>query len=373
MPQEHRATACHPSWEAPQLARTIPPVNPADTRDLGRSGLEVTQLGYGAAPLGDLFVTVGEAEAQAALSAAWDAGVRYFDTAPFYGRGLSERRLGDFLRTKPTSEYVLSTKVGRVLQRALHPAEIDRGIWAGGLAFDIQFDYTYDGIMRSYADSLQRLGLPRVDVLVIYDLDHRHHIAAERVAAYLAQLASSGWRALEELRRSGEVRAIGAGINELGMIGRLLDLFDLDFFLVAMRYTLLDQGALIEELPRCTDQGVGVVVGAVFNSGILATGPVPGAKYDYVDAPEDVLERVRRIEAVCVRYQVPLAAAALQFPLGHPSVASVIPGGSNPGHIKQTVDALHISIPDELWEELRSDGLIRPDAPVPRVAFSGQG
>ena len=342
-------------------------MNPGARRPLGRSGVETTQLGYGAAPLGELFTRVGEAEAHATLSAAWDAGVRYFDTAPFYGKGLSERRVGDFLRTKPPSEYVLSTKVGRILRRPADPGSFDTGMWAGGLPFDFRFDYTYDGILRAYEDSLQRLGLTRVDLLVIHDLDLWTHAVPERAAAYMAQLTTSGWRALEQLRQSGEIRAIGAGINELGMIGRFLDQFDLDFFLIAMRYTLLDQGTLVEELPRCAARGIAVVVGAVFNSGILATGAVTGAKYDYGDPPPDVVDRVRRCEAICIRYGVPLAAAALQFPLGHPSVASIIPGGFSPDHIRKNVKSLELSIPDELWEELRTEGLIRPDAPVPRL------
>jgi D-threo-aldose 1-dehydrogenase len=342
-------------------------MKPTQARTLGRSGVEVPQLGFGGAPLGELYARVSDTDADATLSAAWEAGVRYFDTAPWYGNGLSEHRVGDFLRTKAPSEYILSTKVGRLLRRPLDPSHFDPGMWAGGLPFERVFDYTYDGIMRSYEDSLQRLGLPRVDLLVIHDLDLRNHTAPERVTAYMAQLTTSGWRALDQLRRSGEIRAVGAGINELGLIPRFLDLFDLDFFLVAMCYTLLDQD-LLEELPRCEASGVAVVASAVFNSGILATGAIRGAKYNYVEAPPDVVERVRRVEEVCQRHSVPLAAAAVHFPLGHPSVASVILGASTPEHVRRNVSLAKSMIPPDLWQDLRAERLIRPDAPIPTVA-----
>jgi D-threo-aldose 1-dehydrogenase len=192
-----------------------------------------------------------------------------------------------------------------------------------------------------------------------------HHIAPERVSAYLAQLATSGWQALTALRRSGEIRAIGIGINELGMIGRLLDLFDPDFFLIAMRYTLLDQVAVEDELPLCAERNVSVVAGAVFNSGILATGAVPGAMFDYAPASHEVLARVRQIEEICRRYDVPLAAAALQFPLAHPSVAAVIPGSLDPQQVHQVANAARLEIPGRFWSDLKAAGLIVEGAPTP--------
>jgi D-threo-aldose 1-dehydrogenase len=204
-----------------------------------------------------------------------------------------------------------------------------------------------------------------IDLLLIHDLDFRHHRTEPKVSAYLAQLVSGGWRALTELREQGLIKGIGAGINELGMMPRFLDLFDIDFFLVAMRYTLLDQRSLDVELPRCAERGVGVVIGGVFNSGILASGAVPGAKYDYEDATAEVMERVRRVEAVCRRHDVPLVAAALQFPLGHPSVASVIPGAVTPAQVKQNLAAINRPIPADLWAELKHEKLLRADAPVP--------
>jgi D-threo-aldose 1-dehydrogenase len=338
-------------------------MDPLATRQLGRTDVRLTQLGFGAAPLGDLFTRVTEADAGATLDAAWECGIRTYDTAPWYGRGQSEHRLGRSLYHRPREEFVLSTKVGRVLRASPSGAGPGSAPWAGGLAFPEQFDYSYDGIMRAYEDSQQRLGIPRIDLLVIHDLDLQYHRTPAKVAAWLTQLATSGWRALSELRAAGLVRGIGAGINEMGMIPRFLDLLDLDFFLVAMPYTLLDQDVLDAEFPACVARGIGFIIGAVFASGILASGAVPGAKYGYADPSPDIAERVRRIEAVCARHE--LAAAALQFPLGHPAVASVIPGAVEPGQIRRNVASFRHAVPDALWAELKHEGLLRPDAPVP--------
>jgi D-threo-aldose 1-dehydrogenase len=264
-------------------------------------------------------------------------------------------------------QFVLSTKVGRTLRRPAQPSSFDPGFWAGGLPFEAEFNYSYDGVMRSFEDSLQRLGMDRVDLLLIHDLDFWHHKTESQVNAYLRQLATSGWRALSELRDQGVIRGIGAGINELGMIPRFLDLAQIDFFLVALRYTLLDQRSLDIELPQCAKRGCGVVVGGAFNSGVLASGAVVGAKNDYADAPSEILERVSRIEAVCRRHAVSLIGAALQFPLGHPLVASVIAGAITPTQVYQTVDAMRHRIPMDFWEELKKEGLLRADAPVPAV------
>ena len=344
-------------------------MDPLARRRLGKSGVELTAMGFGGAPLGELFTAVSDAEAEATLQAAWDAGIRYFDTAPWYGRGQSEHRFGRFLYRQPRQEFLLSTKVGRVLQAPRHPETFETGFWTGGLHFDHVFDYSYDGIMRAFEDCLQRLGLNRIDLLVIHDLDFWHHGVEAKVAAYLGQLATSGWRALDELRSSGLIKGVGAGINELGMIPRFLDLVDLDFFLVALRYTLMEHDTLDVELPYCERRDVGIVIGGVFSSGIMATGPVPGAKYNYADATPEVIEKVKRIEAVCGRHGVALAAAALQFPLGHPSVSSVIPGGFEPAHVEANMANLRAAIPADFWAELRHEGLIRTDAPVPGHAI----
>ena len=340
-------------------------MDPSAKRNLGRTGVGLTQLGLGAVPLGDLYVKLSDQDATQTMDAAWQAGVRYFDTSPWYGRGQSEHRVGRFLYERPRDQFVLSTKVGRVLRRPLRPGPFDTGMWKSGLHFDHAFDYSYDGVMRSFEDSLQRLGINSVDLLLIHDIDFWHHKTEAKVGAYLAQLFTGGWRALAELRDQGAIKGIGAGINELGMIPRFLDLFDIDFFLVAMRHTLLEQEMLDAEFPRCAERGVGIVIGGVYNSGILATGAVPGAYYNYAPAGAEIMERVKRIEGVCRGHGVPLAAAALQFPLGHPIVASVIPGSNSAAQAKQNADAVSHAIPGDFWAELKHKGLLRADAPVP--------
>jgi D-threo-aldose 1-dehydrogenase len=306
---------------------------------------------------------VRETPAAATLAAAWEAGVRYFDTAPWYGRGLSELRTGAGLRDHPRADYAISTKVGRWLRPASADG-FDGAPWLGGSPNEVVFDYTYDGIMRSVEQSRLRLGITRFDIAWIHDLD-RLYFDAATMDAHFRDLAGSGWRALEELRASGQIRAIGAGINDLGLMPRFLDLGDIDGFLVAMPYTLLDQEVLDAEFPAGVERGVGYVIGAVFASGILAKGPVEGAKYAYADPSEAVLRKTQRIQEVCERYGVPLAAAALQFPLGHPSVASVIPGASSPAQQARNVEAFRHPIPGDLWAELKHLGLLRDDAPVP--------
>jgi len=335
-----------------------------EKRQIGPASLEVAPLGLGCSAFGEPFVRISDPDASATLQAAWDAGIRFFDTAPYYGMGLSEHRVGAFLRNQPRDQYVISTKVGRVLRPQLRGSALRPSGWAGGLPFEDMFDFSYDGIMRAYEDSLQRLGIPWVDCLVIHDLDQMFH-SDPNVHANMTQLVTSGWRALDELKRNGLVRAVGAGVNELKTIPRFLDSVPLDFFLLAMRYTLMEQDTLDEELPRCEADGVGIVIGAVYNSGILATGSVEGAQYNYEDATPEVMEKVRRIQAICGRHNVPLSAAALQFPFGHPSVVSVIPGAFKPEHIAASLNAFRHPVPAELWSELKGDGLLRDDAPTP--------
>ncbi len=340
-------------------------MDPFQRRKLGRSDVMVPQFGFGGAPLGDLFVKMSEADSEETLSAAWDSGVRYYDTAPWYGRGQSEHRMGRFLYRQPRKDFLISTKVGRILRAPANTDTFDRGMWAGGLSFDVKWDYSYDGIMRAYEDSIQRLGLNRIDILIIHDLDWWHHKTDALVGAYLAQLGASGFRALEELKAHGLIGAIGAGVNELRTIPAFLDMVDLDFFMLALRYTLGEQDTLDAELPACAERGVGFIVAGVFSSGLYATGPVPGAKYNYADATPEQLERARKIEEVCKRYDVPLAAAALQFPLHHPLAASVIPGGFKPEHVTRNLELFRHEIPNDLWAELKKEGLIRADAPPP--------
>ena len=340
-------------------------MDPTATRILGTSGVAVTQLGLGGASYGNLFYDVPELDAIGAVHAAWDAGIRYFDTAPWYGRGLSELRTGAGLRFKPRDKYILSTKIGRWLKAQIPGSGSDLGPWLKPNPFDVVFDYTYDGIMRSYEQSQLRLGLPFYDVAVIHDLDDGYHAPETRLQAYFDQLSTSGWRAIAELRAHGLIRAIGAGINYLGLIPRFLEIMDLDFFLIAMPYTLLKQEVLETEFPACVARGIGFVIGAPYQSGILATGATNAANYDYAPAPPEILERVARIEAVCGRHGVSIAAAALQFPLGHPSVASVIPGARSAKHVQRNVEIMGTAIPADLWAELKHEGLLREDAPVP--------
>jgi D-threo-aldose 1-dehydrogenase len=336
---------------------------PLKTRKLGRTKVSVTELGLGTAPLGELFDRIDDNEAGGLVAAVWEGGVRYFDTSPWYGRGLAEHTLGRALYRKPRGDYVISTKIGRVLRRPLGPNAI-KDQWLGGLEFQTVFNYGYDGVMRSFEDSLQRLGINRVDVLLIHDLDPWDHNPAA-LNAYFGDLKTGGWRALAELREAGAIGGIGAGFNSLGSIPRFLDLFDIDFFLLAMRYTLLEQEVLESEFPRCAERGVGIIIGGGYNSGILATGAVPGAMYNYEPAGPAILERVSRIERVCARHAVPLAAAALQFPLGHPIVASIIPGAISRVQVERNLAAFRHPIPPELWAELKHETLIRADAPVP--------
>ena len=334
-------------------------------RTLGRTSTEISELGFGGAPLGDLFEEVSDECAQSTLQAAWDAGIRYFDTSPYYGYGKSEHRLGYFLRGQKRQEFALSTKVGRVFKAARDLKSFDKGGWVGGLPFTFHFDYSYDGIMRSWEDSLQRTGLNAVELLLIHDLDSFFHDSEQRFSAYVNQLITSGWRALYELRSQGLIKGIGAGLNRMGALPRLLDAVDLDFCIIAMPYTLLDQQVLDEEFPLCQEHGVNIVIGSVFASGILVNGPVEGARYAYEPASEEILEKTRRIKAVCQRHGAPLPAAAMQFPLAHPLVTSIIPGAMAPEHIATNAGWFQHPIPAALWEELKHEGLLRPDAPTP--------
>ena len=334
-------------------------------RQVGRTNLRVTQLGFGTATLGDIRMRVSEAQAAATIEAGWAAGIGYFDTAPWYGRTKSEHRLGAVLRTKPRDTFALSTKVGRVFFRAPGFRLDEPDAWAGPLPFELRFDYSRDGVLRSYEDSLQRLGMPTVDALLIHDLDAGYH-GEDGVRAHLDALdGGGGFKALAELKERGEIAAIGAGINVTGMIPRFLERFPLDFFLVAMPYTLLSQAALDGELRLCVEKGASVVVGAPFASGILAIGPREGATYGYRPAEDDVMARARSIADVCQRHGVPLGAAALQFPFGHPAVVSVIPGPNAPDQVRTNLAWMRHDIPSGLWAELKREGLITSDAPTP--------
>ena len=342
-------------------------MDPFLRRRIGKTAFEVTQLGMGGASLGDMRETIPEAQATAALEAAHASGIGYFDTSPWYGNGKSELRFGHVLRTKPRDSFVISTKVGRVHVRPADPDAYWHPAWAGGLPFEPRFDYTRDGVLKSYETSLARLGLNRVEALLIHDLDPRFH-KEEGVAAGLGQLdAGGGYRALADLKARGEIAAIGAGINLVGMIPRFLERWPLDFFLVAMPYTLLEQEGL-DELQMCAERGISVVIGAPYASGILARGPGPGAFYRYAPAKPEIIAKAERIAGVCRLHEAPLAAAALQFPLGHPSVVSVIPGPVSTEEVRLNLAWMRRAIPDALWADLKAEKLIRADAPTPKIA-----
>jgi D-threo-aldose 1-dehydrogenase len=324
----------------------------------------VSELGFGAAEIGNLHRALSEDEAHAVLFAAAAAGIALFDTAPFYGHGLSELRLGRFLRERPPGSFVLSTKVGRYMIAPVgHPVP---PAWAAPLNFAPVFDYSYDGTMRSLEQSRMRLGLPIPDIVFIHDLDRRNHGAAFDDHF---RIATGGVvRALDELRRSGDVGAIGVATNEGDAGTMLLKEGDFDCALLAGRYTLLDQSGLDEFLPFCQRRNVKVLAAGVFNTGILATGARDGARYDYAPAPEAVLRRVRAFEAICARHHVPLPAVAIQFARFHPAVVSVLIGASRPASVARSVEALHAPIPPELWREIRESGLIAAAAPTPSDA-----
>lgn len=333
-------------------------------RKVGSTDLSLPPLGFGTAHLGGMYHRVSEDESRATLQAAWDGGIRFYDTAPFYGRGLSEHRAGSLLLNQPRDEFVLTTKVGRVLHRPTDPKTFDRTPWGGGLNFDIEFDYSYDGVMRAYEQSLMRLGLDTVDALLIHDPDAVAH--GEFHAQRMKDMAESGIKALEQLKRSGDIKAIGMGLNVAESLQTIAPLVPLDFAIVAMPYTLLDQDALDTGLKRCIELNISVIVGAPFASGILATGPGPTARYRYGIAPPEIQDKVRKIEQVCGAHGVSLQAAALQFPLGHPAVVSVIPGGARAKEVTQNIKAFVEPIPARLWQDLQAEELVRGDAPVPR-------
>lgn len=337
-------------------------------RAIGRTGLTVPELGFGAASLGNLYAPVSDADARGAIDAALAAGLRYVDTAPHYGRGLSERRVGEAVRLQ--SEVVLSTKVGRLMDPdASVVDDRERDGFRSPMPFRMRYDYTHDGILRSHEHSLQRLGVARVDLLYVHDIGGYTH--GEGAEGYWQQLtAGGGLKALERLRDEGSIAGFGVGVNEIPVCLDVMREARLDAILLAGRYTLLEQNALDDLFPACAAAATAIVIGGPYNSGILATGTKRGGPlhYDYGPAPEAVVQKVRGIEAAADRHGVRLPAAALAFVLAHPLVASVIPGIGSAARVAQTVDLYREAIPAAFWQELRADGLLRADAPVPEDA-----
>ena len=340
------------------------PFDPTESVILGRAGLEVSRLGFGTASIGGLYTEVSDRDAIAVVERAWELGVRLFDTAPLYGYGLAERRLGSVLATRPRAAFTLSTKVGRLVRRVdeigptadVDPQALDGredAYYPRSEPVRMVFDYSADGVRRSIEESLVRLGLDRIDIALIHDPDTHWQAAIDEA-----------FPALARLREEGVVRAIGVGMNQAAMLARFAREGDFDVFLIASRYTLLDQSALDELLPLCVDRGIAVFVAGVMNTGLLAE-PRPGARYDYGTAPPALVERAEGLAAVCARHRVALRDAAIQFPLAHPAVASLVTGVRSIRHLEDYPGAMARPIPAALWAELRDEGLIRPDAPVP--------
>ncbi len=332
---------------------------------LGRTGLSVTRLGFGSASIGGLFSAVTEDDARTMVQRAWDIGIRYFDTAPLYGYGDAERHIGSVLRAMPRDAFVLSTKVGRLVRTpdAIGPGDErdlqrfdgrDDAFYVRSGPERIVFDYSGDGVRRSIEESLERLGLDRIDIALIHDPDDHWQAALD-----------GAYPALARLREQGVIRAVGAGMNQSEMLARFVRETDMDAVLLAGRYTLLEQGALDELLPACEQRGVSVLIGGVMNSGLL-TGPKAGSRFNYTPAPAEVVERARRIGEVCDRHDVPLRAAAIQFPLAHPVVASLVVGVRTVPHLDEYPAFARVDIPAALWDDLRAEGLLRLDAPTPR-------
>jgi D-threo-aldose 1-dehydrogenase len=329
-----------------------------DRRGTVRSRLRLTSLGVGTSAIGGLYEAVEERTAAATLQEAWNAGLRYFDTAPYYGYTLGEQRLGALLRELPRDEVVVSTKVGRLMQPDASVRAGDDG-WATPLAFRPVFDYSRDAILRSFEDSCQRLGLERIDLVLVHDIGRMTH-GTRHAAHWDALTRGGGFRALEELRAAGLIQAFGLGVNEVGAVRDAMNEVRLDCTLLAGRYTLLEQGGLAL-LDDCAERGTDVVIGGPFNSGLLAGQ----RKFEYGDAPAELLARADALRAVCASHDVALEAAALQFPLGHPAVVSVVTGMRSPAEVRANVDWFERPIPAALWDDLRSRGLLDPNARCP--------
>lgn len=330
-------------------------------RKLGKTDLEISLPALGAAPIADLYEVIDEERAVGTLVSAIHKGVNLIDTSPLYGMGLSELRVGAALRHTPEYEVLISSKVGRVTNPFEPPT--DRQVFAGGLNHSVSYDYSYDGVMRSIEQSLLRLGRDTIDLALVHDLDPWTH--GDAFAEAYAIAMKGAVVALRSLREQGVIRAFGAGLNDADAAEKFSRDCSPDAILLAGRYSLLEQPALASFLPLASEEGIGVILGGVFNSGILATGAVPGARYDYAEASDRILERVRRIEAVCERHNTPLRRAAVQFAIAHPAVSSLILGAARPEEVATQIDDVKQSVPEELWSELKGIGLINAAAPTP--------
>lgn len=331
-----------------------------DLRPLGRTGLDVTAMGFGGHPIGGVPAAFPD-PAVNAVERAHALGVRLFDTAPAYGRGLSEHRFGQVLRAQPRSSFVLSSKVGRYLVPDGSAADT-----APGAPMRVVVDYSRDAALRSIEASLQRLGLARLDVVLIHDVDMRAHKTEEAYQARFREAMDGAYRALAELRDQHVIGAVGIGVNEVRPCLDFAAAGQFDCFMLAGRFTLLEHAEALENLlPLCRDRGIGVLMAGPFNSGILGSGPTPGARYFYAEASPEILARTRRIQTICEAFDVPLAAAALQFPLLHGAISSVVVGSAMPFQVDQNVEFMKVEIPTDLWRQLKQEKLLATSLAVP--------
>jgi D-threo-aldose 1-dehydrogenase len=337
---------------------------PVAQRQLGKTAVRTSSLGLGGAPIGGFRFALSDEQGAETVRSGYEAGLRYFDTSPYYGYGRSELLYGYALRSQPRDSFVLSTKVGRWMT-PLGEGETVEGWRSGGLPFKATFDYSRDGTLRSLEQSLLRLGMARIDVALIHDVDVWTHGSQAEAERRFKETMAGCYPALVELRRAGVIRAIGVGLNETAMSLRFAREADIDCIMLAGRYTLLEQGALDELLPLCEKKGMSILLAAPLNTGILAIGPREDATYDYKPAPPAILDKVRRLEAVCSRHGVELAAAALQFPLAHPRLASIVAGATKASEVRENVTRMSAPIPRDLWQELKHEKLLAEAAPVP--------
>lgn len=331
-------------------------------RTFARSGLKTSLLGFGSAPLGNLFREITTSDSHEMVRAAWDAGIRLYDTAPMYGHGLAEHRMSDALFEYPRDEYVLATKVGRTLTPSA-PGSFNHGAWAKVPPLRSDFDYSYEACFQQVKDSLQRMMTDRVDVLFVHDIDRYTH--GDDQPTKFKEAINGSFKALLEMRADGIVKEIGVGVNEADVCYNVAQEVDIDTILLAGRYTLLEQDPLNDLMPLCSERKISIVLGGVLNSGILATGAVKGAKYNYSAAPVEIMEKTAKIELICAEFNVPLAAAAIQFASAHPAVVNVCVGARNMNQWNQNFALLNHQIPAEFWAKLKRVGLVREDAPVP--------
>lgn len=331
-------------------------MHPLEKTVLGSSGLRLTRLGLGCAAIGGLYGDIPDDQATQVVHKALDLGLNLFDTAPLYGSGKSEERLGRALRNVPRDAYVLASKVGRLLV-ASDDEQRGRSIFDNPPPFKPVFDFSYDGVMRSLEESLKRLGVDRIDILHIHDPD-----------AHWQEAIESAYPALERLRSEGVIRAISAGMNQWEMLARFAREGNFDCFLLAGRYSLLDQSALDELLPLCVEKNIGIMAGGTYNSGILAKGAKPGATYNYGEAPEDIMQKAQAIETVAESHGVDVKAAASQFVFAHPAITCIIPGTRQPARVEENFNLLTDQIPSAFWDELRAKNLVHENAPLPKAS-----